>query len=208
MIPHAIRWSFGVLIALLIGAAPIVYYRAGYTNYKRLREVTPGVMVRSGQLTAEGFKEAVERYGIRTIVNLQNEALDPDVRYSFADRRTVKETDLCKQLGLRYIHISPDLIDASQVDVLRPEAIDQFLAVMDDPSNYPILLHCRAGLHRTGCLAAVYRMEYEGWSREEAIAEMKAHGFGKQCHTGNDYIIQYVLKYQPGQRRSAAQVDE
>jgi protein-tyrosine phosphatase len=72
---------------------------------------------------------------------------------------------------------------------------------MDDPANYPVLIHCKAGLHRTGCLVAVYRMEYEGWSPTEAIAEMKDLGFGDAaCTSANDYIQQYVLTYQPRNR--------
>ena len=84
----------------------------------------------------------------------------------------------------------------------RPRAIDEFLAVMDDERNYPVLFHCRAGLHRTGCLAAVYRMEYQGWSRDAAWRELRAHGFGEWVSTAaNDYIRQYVLTYRPGLRR-------
>jgi protein-tyrosine phosphatase len=61
-----------------------------------------------------------------------------------------------------------------------------------------VLVHCRAGLHRTGCLVAVYRMEYEGWSARRAIDEMKANGFGEWgCTSSNDYVRQYVLNYRP-----------
>lgn len=203
-----VRWTLAAVIVVLIGVAPYVYYRAGYTNYKRLRQVTPGVLYRSGQMTVEGFRDAVKRYGIRTVVNLQNEYSDPEVWLSFSDRRTIRESELCRQLGVRYVHIAPDLIDRQLVGVRRPEAIDQFLAVMDDPANHPVLVHCRAGLHRTGCLVAVYRMEYEGWSPDQAIAEMKAHGFGDYaCTSANDYIIQYVLRYRPGLRQTCLPAD-
>jgi protein-tyrosine phosphatase len=80
----------------------------------------------------------------------------------------------------------------------HPEAIDEWLAVLDDERNYPVLIHCRAGLHRTGVLVAVYRMEYEGWSPAEAFRELKAHGFGPWvCTSANDYVKQYVLTYRP-----------
>jgi protein tyrosine/serine phosphatase len=207
MLKPFVRWSLGLLIVALIGVSPLVYYRAGYTNYKRLREVTPGVICRSGQLTAEGFREAVERYGIRTVINLQNEDPDPDVRQNYFVCRPTKESQLCGELGVRYVHLEPDLIHPRLVGEHRPEVIEEFLAVMDDPANYPVLLHCRAGLHRTGCLAAVYRMEYEGWTPYQAIAEMKANGFGKNCNSSNDYIVQYVLEYRPGQRRTATRAD-
>jgi protein tyrosine/serine phosphatase len=69
---------------------------------------------------------------------------------------------------------------------------------MDDPKSYPVLLHCKAGLHRTGVLSAIYRMEYNGWSRADALRELKAHGFGYfTANVSNPYVQQYLLNYQP-----------
>ena len=62
----------------MIVVVPYVHYRATYAHAKRLREVTPGKFYRCGQLTADGFREAIQRYGIRTVINLQDE--DPDPR--------------------------------------------------------------------------------------------------------------------------------
>jgi tyrosine-protein phosphatase SIW14 len=65
-----------------------------------------------------------------------------------------------------------------------------------------VLIHCKAGLHRTGIMAAIYRMEYNGWTREEALHELRSHGFGYfLANTSNPYIEQYVMPYQ---RRSRA----
>src|SRR5262249_1994024 len=87
----------------------------------------------------------------------------------------------------------------------RPPAIDDFLEVLDDPAAYPVLIHCHAGLHRTGILAAVYRMEHQGWTPAEAWQEMRAHGFGPWGGTAaNDYVTQYGLNYRRGQRRPPA----
>jgi protein tyrosine/serine phosphatase len=76
---------------------------------------------------------------------------------------------------------------------------------MDDPTNHPVLIHCRAGLHRTGVLTAVYRMEYEGWSTREAFNELKSNGFGDSaCTSANEYVSQYVLAYRPRSSRAAS----
>ena len=101
------------------------------------------------------------------------------------------------------LRFAPDLLSRKKVGTERPQAIDQFLAVMDDTSNYPVLIHCKAGLHRTGCMVAVYRMEYQGWSAFAALNEAKANGFGEFAGSAaNDYIMQYITTYEPGQRRS------
>jgi len=202
----AFRWGLIALLVVIVGVVPLVWYRSVYTHGKRLRDVVPGQVYRSGQMTAVGFKDAVKRLGIRTIINLQNDFPDPDIRRSFWDSSTIKESDLCRQLGVRYVLIEPDLVSRQLVSQGRgrPGAIDQFLRIMDDPSVYPVLIHCRAGLHRTGVLSAVYRMEYQGWTNAEAFRELKAHGFGdRDCTAANDYVKQYVLTYRPRQSRNA-----
>ena len=81
--------------------------------------------------------------------------------------------------------------------------IDDFLKICDDPANYPILIHCMAGLHRTGALTAVYRMEYEGWSVADAVRELRANGYGDRKATkANDYIYEYLFLYQPRNQRT------
>jgi protein tyrosine phosphatase (PTP) superfamily phosphohydrolase (DUF442 family) len=200
----ACRWALiGALVGIL-GLAPVVCFRASYAHAKRLREVDPGRFYRCGQLTAEGFAEVKERFGIKTVLNVQDDYPDPDVARSFWDWRTVKESALCERLGMRYVIIAPDLVPRQLVPDKRPAAVEQFLALMDDESNYPVLIHCRAGLHRTGVLSAVYRMEYQGWSPAAAYRELKAHGFGPfACTSANDYVQQYVLTYRPGRRAPA-----
>jgi hypothetical protein len=195
------RWFLGLAIALMLTVVPFYYYRWGYTHSKRLRPVVEGKVYRSGQMTAPGFIEAVDRHHFRTIINLQDEIPDPDIALGYFTRRTIKESELCLQLGVRYVFLGPDLVSRKRVPRDRPPAIDRFLALMDDPDTYPVLLHCRAGLHRTGVMVAVYRMEYQGWTHEQAFQEMKDNGFADwPCTTANDYITQYIDTFQRGIR--------
>jgi hypothetical protein len=196
----------GVLIAALVGlivGGPFFFYRSTYAHDKRFKEVIPGRVYRSGQLTYAGFEDHVRRHGIRCIVNLQDDFPDPDISLGYWDRRTIPESVMCQQLGVKYVFIAPDLVPRRDVPERRPEAIDRLLELLDDERNLPALLHCRAGLHRTGCLSAVVRMEYQGWSVGEAYRELKAIGFGDwACTSANDYVQQYVLTYQPHRRRA------
>ena len=147
-------------------------------------------------------------YGIRTVVNLQDEYADPGVREGYLMPGECPESEMCARLGVRYVWLAPDLVSPRRAARQRPETIDAFLKLMDDPANHPVLIHCRAGLHRTGCLVAVYRMEYDGWSRTARRSqEMIDNGFGRFAATSaNDYITQYVLGYEPRRvNRTAAQ---
>jgi tyrosine-protein phosphatase SIW14 len=184
-------------IVLLVGVMPVVWYRAVYAHGKRLRLVDPDRgFYRSGEMTAEGFVDAFDRLGIRTVINVQDDFPDPDLNLTFFNRNTVRESELCARHGVRYVALAPDLIPRRTVGPHHPEVIDQFLSILDDERNFPVLIHCKAGLHRTGVLCAVYRMEYQGWSSDAAYAELKAHGFGDWvCTSANDYVEQYVLAY-------------
>jgi tyrosine-protein phosphatase SIW14 len=192
------QWALGGSIAALIVVVPFVYYRWSYTHRKRLREVNPGLVYRSGQLTAAGFAEAIARYHIRTIINLQDDVPDPDVAAGYFTSATIPEDELCRRLGVRFELICPDIGPRGVLPPYRPQAIDRFLTLMDDRSIYPVLIHCKAGLHRTGLLTAIYRMEYQGWSVRQAMRELKANGFGEfACTSANDYVLEYVLHYKP-----------
>ncbi len=199
--PRVRTLALSAVVALLVVAWPVVEYRNVYASNKRLREVEPGRLYRAGEMTADGIADAVSRFGIRTVVNLQEDVPDPDICRGFWDWGTVKESELCRRLGVRYVLIRPDLIPRRSVPAERPAAVDDFLDLMDQADTYPALIHCKAGLHRTGVMAAVYRMEYQGWTPDEAYAELKAQGFGDWvCTSANDYVNQYVLQYRRGLR--------
>lgn len=199
------RWALGVAVALVVIGGPAAYYRSTYTNQKRLRVATDGKFYRSGQLTASGLRDAINRYGIRTVINLQEENVDPFMPEVWLGKPCVYECDLCEQLGVNYYALfGGETIPDERFDKgERPQVIDQYLKILDDPKNYPVLIHCKAGLHRTGLLSAIYRMEYEKWTERRAVDELRANGFGTYAATTeNIYLRQYVAGYKPGVRNA------
>ena len=171
-----IRGSVVAALVVVIVVAPIVYFRCVYDTNKRLRVVDAGRVYRSGQMTAEGFADAVKRYHIRTILNVQDEFPDPDLDLGFWSRRTIKESELCRELGVRYVHLMPTLLPRKLIPEHRPPVIDQLLTILDEEANYPVLIHCHAGLHRTGLLTAIYRMEYQGWTPRAGVPRHESAG--------------------------------
>jgi len=189
---RALQWSLALLMTAILGGVPFWYFRERYNYGKRLRVVEPGKVYRSGQMTAEGLDDAIRHFRFRTIINFQNETPDPLLGPG------LPESEFCRQRGVRYVFLPPDLVDPWLMDCQQPEAIDQFLELMDNPANYPVLLHCKAGLHRTGIMVALYRMEYDGWPVQRAIHELQANGFGRDpCTVRNYYISQYLTDYHP-----------
>jgi protein tyrosine phosphatase (PTP) superfamily phosphohydrolase (DUF442 family) len=200
------RWVLALTLVIAIVAIPTAYYRATYAHTHRLRVVEPGVAYRCGQLTANGFREAVRRYGIKIIVNLREDDPDPWLPETWLAPPTIRESALCQELGVKYhvVH-GGDLSPAPDDPHGRPAAIDDFLDIMDQArfNREPVLYHCKAGRDRTGQFTALYRIEYNGRSKAAAVREMKANGFDRFAATeGNVYLRVFVRDYEPGRRRS------
>lgn len=101
--------------------------------------------------------ENLAHHGIKTVVSL---------RAFHSDRDEIGDT----KLG--YVHIHMKTWHPEREDVVR------FLKIVTDPNQTPVLLHCQHGADRTGTLCAMYRIVVQGWTKEEAIREMREGGFG------------------------------
>jgi len=196
----AMRWVLGGLVAAVVVGVPTAYYRSSYNHARRLREVAPNKLYRSGELTASGFREAIYRYDIGTVINLQDEFPDPLLPESWNAKPSIRESEVCKSLNVQFVWIKGGNLEGDP----RPAVIDDFLDILDDPVRYPppYLIHCHAGRDRTGLMVGIYRMEYENRSKADAMRELKANGFATFAATdGNFYVEKFILKYDRTQRR-------
>jgi len=137
-------------------AQPVV--NAGIPNLFKVSDT----LYRSAQPTDEGLRN-LQELGIVTVVNLRafhsdRDELDPDV-------------------GLEDIHMKS----------WHPEREDAvtFLRIVTEPERAPVLLHCQHGADRTGAMIAIYRIAVQGWSKDDAIREMKDGGYGFHKVWGN-----------------------
>ena len=71
----------------------------------------------------------------------------------------------------------------------------QFLALVNDPANQPVYVHCAGGRHRTGVMTAAYRMSIDGWTSDRAFKEMKSYKFGADFL--HPEFKRYVYAYRP-----------
>lgn len=199
------RWAAGLALAGFMFYAPYLYYRHALEHSKRLRPIVEGQVYRSGCLSADGFRDCIDKFKIKTVITFWDEDPDPELQASRFNWTTIKESELCSSLGVSYRFVFVELLPDNQVGKARLRAVDEFLEIMDDKNSYPVLIHCKAGLHRTGVMAAIYRMEYDGWSKEDALRELRSHGFGQfTANASNPYIAQYVMPYEPRHRARPA----
>ena len=199
-----LRRALALAIAGVVIGPPFLLYRAQYATTKRLREVTPGRFYRSGQMNAAGFRDAIERFKIKTVLNLQHENPDPHLPDKWLGKPVIHEKELCEQLNVRYVLLTPDILPTPNDLTKEPPAVTEFLKLLDDESAYPILIHCKAGLHRTGRLTAIYRMDKEGWDVGDALRELRANGYGYTAASeSDDFIVQFVQNFKPRRVRTA-----
>jgi protein tyrosine phosphatase (PTP) superfamily phosphohydrolase (DUF442 family) len=93
------------------------------------------------------------------------------------------ERKLVTGAGMRYFSI-PVISTAP-----RPEQADQFIRIVKDTPNHPMLIHC-ASANRVGAFMMIYRTVEHGWPEEKAYEEavkigLSSDGLKKFAH---DYI--------------------
>jgi uncharacterized protein (TIGR01244 family) len=125
-------------------------------------------LYRGARPTAGGFAE-LKKLGIKTVINLEE---------SNGDQAKLAE------LGLAYEHIPMTAFSVKDDEVVH------FLRIAGTTGHAPIFVHCKRGADRTGLMCALYRVAYQGWTKDEAIAEMTQGGF--RFNQGFQNVANYI----------------
>ncbi len=121
-----------------------------------LYRITPG-LYRSALLTPDMLPR-LKQWDIRTVINL---------RAQHDDEKILRDTGILRvDIPMRTWDIDDDKIVAA----LR--------AIREAERRGAVLFHCQHGADRTGVVAAMYRMVFQGWSREAALTELENGGYG------------------------------
>lgn len=131
----------------------------GVTEVVDRQENGDPIIIRSPQPDQDDLETLHQRFGVRTVLNLRGQKPGS---WWYEDEREGVE-----RIGAKWVHMAVD-------SARRPssEMVKEFFELVEEPANWPILLHCQGGIHRSGLMTALYRMQYQGWSAEDAIAEM------------------------------------
>ena len=181
----------GLLLTLFVIGIPIGYWEGRNIHYRNFRTVDPGYLYRSGQLDTGDLQRLSDEFGIKTIVTFRDADNPGD---PIPDQH---EVDFAATHNIRHLRISPaQWSDPNGGIPPITSQIALFLKAMDEArAEGPILIHCFAGIHRTGAYTAIYRMEYDGWSNEDAILEMEQCGY-TSIHDDLD-TLHYLQNYVP-----------
>jgi protein tyrosine/serine phosphatase len=79
------------------------------------------------------------------------------------------------------------------------------MALLQDPANTPVFIHCRRGADRVGVVVACYRMVHDGWSNRLALDEAKRN----HINILEVLMQRYIRNFDAGRMRQAmAQVPQ
>ena len=127
--------------------------RKGVRNLHRVSDT----LYRGAQPTRGGVAE-LAALGVKTIVNLRSTKSD--------------------KLLVQGSSVSLVELDFSPWKNPKDKVILEFLRVVTDPARGPCYVHCKVGADRTGVAVAAYRVVAQGWSKDEALRELRGGGFG------------------------------
>ena len=113
---------------------------------------------RGGEVTPSGV-DKLAAMGVKTIIDLR-------------DKPSEGEPEACKRNGITYHKFPMDSSGAPD-----DKAVNEILSIIQNAKE-PVYVHCSAGKHRAGTIAALYRMRVQGWTKEQAWAEQQSYGFG------------------------------
>lgn len=131
-------------------------WAAPLPQVSNLHQVTP-VLYRSAKLDSSDVAQ-LQALGVKTVISL---------------RSFHSDTQVLEGSGIRAVRIPINtwaIRDKHVVETMR--------SIRAAEQQGPVLLHCLHGADRTGMMAAMYRMLYQGWPREKAIDELKNGGYG------------------------------
>lgn len=151
----------GLIIALLITAAVILLVR--HFHIKNFHIVEPEVLYTSGQPRSMDYTRLLYKYHIATIVNVRCASEHREKNWYNEEITWVRNN------GVNYSELPIDR-SVDRADYFPDERTQQeFLLIMADKENLPVLLHGSAGRKRVSMLASVWLRKNRGYGVDNTV---------------------------------------
>ena len=145
-----------------------------------LRAIQPRRSFRAGQMSRQRLESVIRNRGIRTVINLRGYC--PDFEWY---------RDECR--ATHAANVAQEDITLSAIRLPTPSEIRRLIEVLDR-TEYPILVHCRQGVDRTGLAAAVVKLLEPGVSAGEARRQLSL-AYGYVPFNGTEHMRQFLALY-------------
>jgi protein tyrosine phosphatase (PTP) superfamily phosphohydrolase (DUF442 family) len=148
-------------LLLVVGGIDLTWY---HRPLARLRAIEPGKIYMSAMPTERGLEVELARIPFRTIINLFPEETAQGSPLSPAEMKFAKEH------GIHYVGSPSDPSEAASSAFL-----DTTLALAQDESAWPILVHCHGCMDRSPAWMGIYKFVVKGRPLEEVMQEIERH---------------------------------
>ena len=156
---HIKKVGFLLLAVIFVLVGKYVYDININHNFET---ITEGKVYKSGVIPPNKIDSYVKKYHIKSIIDLRFPGTGDDVNNpEIPAELTAEKIAVEKIKGVNYFNNGSDQVpDQKNLDI--------FFKIMDNPANYPVLIHCYHGVGRAEMYSAIYRIEYENMNKEEA----------------------------------------
>ncbi len=142
-------------------------YYAYYVHFDyRFEEISKNKVYKSALIDPDDLAYYLSKYKIKTVIDL----LDPGVQDSLnpakqnevdSENKAINAYNFATNSDVKHVHIPSGQVPTK-------ETLIKFFEVLDDKTNYPVLIHCYHGTGRAAIYSAIYRIEYEKYKNEDA----------------------------------------
>jgi protein tyrosine/serine phosphatase len=153
-------WRFWTVIAVV---TIVITALVRHFHIKNFCVVKEHVLYTSGQPRGMDYTRLLYKYHIAAFVNVRAEAEHRERNWYNEEITWVKNN------GVKYFELPIDRI-TNRADYFPDRATQQqFIDIMQDRNNLPVLLHGSSGRKRVSMLTAVWLVKTQGYSTEQAI---------------------------------------
>ena len=158
------KTAFLFLAAVTILAVGFAFYQKK-VRYN-LVSISENKVYNSGVIAPEKLPEVLGEHHIKTVIDLRDGIAQTELNPETKKQVNAEENAIDKIAGVHYFNLPTDQIP-------QDSTVKKFLKIMDNPKNYPVLIHCHHGVGRSRLFSSIYRIEYENFTNEDARANAR-----------------------------------
>lgn len=147
-----------LITVLFLGLAFAFYQKKIRYN---LVTISENKVYNSGVIPPDKLPDVINDHHIKTIIDLRDGAEQTELNPETKKQVNTEAAATGKIANVHYFNLPTDQIP-------QDSTVKKFLKIMDDPKNYPVLIHCHHGVGRSRLFSSIYRIEYEHFTNEQA----------------------------------------